>query len=633
MRLFLLCYLLVQSTILFAQDPIELQALMLPDDLKENANSVIRNERITVHIPNQRTIEYSTYRIVTVLNKKGLSDVGAYVHYDDDSRVKKLEAVIYDQLGKEIKRIKKGDFKDVSSVSNGSLFEDSRVKYLNYTPVSYPFTVVFTSSWVSSDTAFIYPWVPNNSYQSSTGKSSCTITHTPDLELKYKLLNPNDQIVINQSPGKIEVSTENYKALVREAYSPSFQNIVPTVIFALNKFHLSGVDGTAEDWTSYGKWMEDYLLKETRQLPEETKIEILELVKGETDNIEKARKIYQYVQDKTRYISVQVGIGGWKPMLASEVDALGYGDCKALTNYTKSLLEVAEIPSYYTILYGGNSKRDIQPDFVSMQGNHAILSIPNGDDYIWLECTSQEVPFGFIAGFTDDRDVVIITPEGGKIVHTDVYNHLENSQYLKGSYQITPDGMIDAQVSIKSKGVQYNDRYFVENQIESDQKKHYYSFWEHINNMKIDTIDVKSNKRDAVIHEKITFTADSYASFAGEEMLVSLNAFNRYTRVPQRYKVRNFDLQISRGFVDEDEVMITIPDTYTLPDAFEDIHVENEFGMYNLSYNRIDDTSIQYTRKFSLYDGTFSKEKYKAFRSFVRKVARYDNQKIALTKK
>ena len=36
---------------------------------------------------------------------------------------------------------------------------------------------------------------------------------------------------------------------------------------------------------------------------------------------------------------------------------------------------------------------NIESDFVSMQGNHMILSIPNGDNYIWLECTSQDDSF------------------------------------------------------------------------------------------------------------------------------------------------------------------------------------------------------------------------------------------------
>ena len=77
---------------------------------------------------------------------------------------------------------------------------------------------------------------------------------------------------------------------------------------------------------------------------------------------EKAKKIYQFVQDKTRYISVQVGIGGWKPFNTSEVDKLGYGDCKALTNYTMSLLKAAGVTSNYCVVYGGDDIMSLEED-------------------------------------------------------------------------------------------------------------------------------------------------------------------------------------------------------------------------------------------------------------------------------
>jgi len=52
--------------------------------------------------------------------------------------------------------------------------------------------------------------------------------------------------------------------------------------------------------------------------------------------------------------------------------------------------------------------------------------------------------FGFIAGFTDDRDVLIVTPEGGKIVHTQAYTPEDNYQKIDGEYTLTEDGNIDA---------------------------------------------------------------------------------------------------------------------------------------------------------------------------------------------
>jgi hypothetical protein len=61
-------------------------------------------------------------------------------------------------------------------------------------------------------------------------------------------------------------------------------------------------------------------------------------------------------------------------MDASDVDRLGYGDWQI----TRRLFGGSRCASYNTILYGDSYKKDIESDFVSMQGNHMILAIPYG---------------------------------------------------------------------------------------------------------------------------------------------------------------------------------------------------------------------------------------------------------------
>ena len=94
----------------------------------------------------------------------------------------------------------------------------------------------------------------------------------------------------------------------------------------------------------FGSWMHQNLLEGTDEISQETQQKIRTLIGTETDLIQKAKIIYQYVQDKTRYVSIQLGIGGWKPITAYEVDRLGFGDCKALTNYTSALLNIVNVP-------------------------------------------------------------------------------------------------------------------------------------------------------------------------------------------------------------------------------------------------------------------------------------------------
>jgi hypothetical protein len=44
----------------------------------------------------------------------------------------------------------------------------------------------------------------------------------------------------------------------------------------------------------------------------------------------------------------------------------------------------------------------------------------------------------FQGSFTDDRDVLVVKPEGGEIVHTDIYEDNNNSQISNGKLLYQP---------------------------------------------------------------------------------------------------------------------------------------------------------------------------------------------------
>ncbi len=118
------------------------------------------------------------------------------------------------------------------------------------------------------------------------------------------------------------------------------------MLVAIDRFHLDGHDGKAEKLEELGLWMYNDLLDGRAKIPEATALKIKNLVHGIEDPMEKARKVYEFVQQNTRYISVQVGIGGLQPITAAEVDKVKYGDCKGLSNYMMGLLDIAGVPSY-----------------------------------------------------------------------------------------------------------------------------------------------------------------------------------------------------------------------------------------------------------------------------------------------
>ncbi|MGB1307613.1 MAG: DUF3857 domain-containing protein, partial [Oceanihabitans sp.] len=451
-----------------AQDEQVLNAITIPLELKENSNAVVRLDYTKIEINDIKKYTYTTKRIVTVLNKEGNRKVGAQIGYDKGISIQKLQAIVYDAFGNQIKKIRKSDFVDVSAVSDFSLYEDSRVKYLKYTPTSYPYTVVFEYKYTTNNTAYIPTWRPLEGYYVSTENSELEIYYHESVGIKTLEKNFEGFTINNNSnEGFLNYKATNLKALSYEALSPVYSNITPQLQITPINFHYEGYIGNTKDWKSLGKWMHDQLLQNRTKLSPATKSKIQQLVAGVTDPIEKAKIVYQYVQDNTRYISVQEGIGGIQPIEAEKVDAVKYGDCKGLTNYTKALLEAVDVKSNYTRVYASaTNKKDVNKDFVTFLGqtNHVILNIPTPENDVWLECTSQISPFNYNGSFTDDRDVFVITPEGGKIVHTKIYTAEDNTTQSHAKIELQETGDIVAQLEIVTKGASYSSHNFLENE-------------------------------------------------------------------------------------------------------------------------------------------------------------------------
>ncbi|MBM1108130.1 DUF3857 and transglutaminase domain-containing protein [Aurantibacter crassamenti] len=612
----------------------EYQSLTLDKSLTNNANAVVRLDETIVEISSKKRMTVSKRRVITILKKTGQSAINPYAFYDPVTRINNLSVIVYDKKGKEIEELKKKDFKDVSAVDGGTLYGDSRVKYFEYTPIEYPYTIDFTYSYDTSNTVFLPKWSPVDEYLVSTEKSTYKLTLPTDFEIRKKEKNFENYPIENRSTNSmLSYSLKNIPASKREMLSPAFYEIEPQLLVSLSDFHLEGVDGQGNDWASMGKWQFENLLIEKDIIPESTKNTVGKLVSGIDNTLEKTKKIYQYVQDNTRYISVQLGIGGWMPIEAAEVDRVKYGDCKGLTNYTKALLKSQGIESYYSVVWAGNYKRSIEPDFASMEGNHVILNVPNEENDIWLECTSQSMPFGFLSSFTDDRDVLVITPNGGVVKRTDAYLNEHNSKITTANFALMADGSIKGSVKIKTSGIQY-DRHSRVYSLEEKKKDEYYKeYWDNINGLKVDDISLENNKSDVQFVEKIKLEASGFASLVGNELLFNPNPFDQDDFVPDRYRNRKFPFQISRGYLNESEFTISLPEGFDLSEIPTPIEIEGKFGSYKVTIGSIDATTLIYKRKLLILSGKYSKEDYTSFRDFKRAIAKGDNLKMILKSK
>ncbi|MEJ2004376.1 MAG: DUF3857 domain-containing protein, partial [Cyclobacteriaceae bacterium] len=411
-RIFLfIVWLLSFSAVAFGGGDDRFQVSEIPENLKEDAHAVIRLMDETYEIIDTDQAVYRSRFAVTIFSEQANSLAYVYEFYDKLSRIRDFSAWVYDAQGNEIAKLKKGDIIDRSNVSGFSLYEDDRVKIADMSQKRYPYTVY---SEIEKTYNYLYQiprFSPVPGEDVSVESARYSLIAPPDIFPRYKQINLDIQPYESNEAGQkmLRWEIENIPVMEAESYGYSWNEKAPMILVAPTRFSFDGYDGDMSTWNSFGKWIQS-LNADRNTLPESTKSKLREMTRGMTQR-EKVMAIYDYMQDRTRYVSIQLGIGGYQPFESGLVDEVGYGDCKALTYYTKSMLDAVGIPSNYTLIFAGQRHIPLYEDFPSATFNHVILAVPMDRDTVWLECTSQTSPNGFLGSFTHDRKALMITDE------------------------------------------------------------------------------------------------------------------------------------------------------------------------------------------------------------------------------
>lgn len=617
----------------FAQDNYDVD--LIPSNLRNRANACIRNEETIIDMRAPDNVMLSVKKAITVFNQNGEDEARLVVFYDKNISIKSIKGEVYNSVGKLTNKFSQNDFADMSAADGFSLFVDSRLKHYLPSVNQYPYTIVYNYEIRNKQNLIIPDWTPKPADDVSVEKSSYTFISKPTDQIRIKTQNYSGtpEVVTDEKQKKTTWRVNNILAVRTEPYSPAYNTYNTSIQIAPLDFYYYNHKGNYTNWSELGKWIYEDLLKNRKTLPPATVQMIKELVKNEKTDKDKARKIYQYLQDKTRYISVQIGIGGFQPIAASEVDRLGYGDCKALVNYMQSLLSAADIESLYCVVEAGSEKKSMNPKYASMtQGNHIILCMPLKGDTTWLECTSQKIPFGFLSDFTDDRLVLACTPEGGKLLHTPKLTTAENLQIRKANLTIQTDGSVTGKMNTVYEGSQYENQEELIGKSITEQHKLLKETYN------IDNIDFESvafaQKKDIApkLTEDITVNIRNYAPVNSNKMFLQLNAFNIKKSVPEM-RNRTLPVYINRGYTDEDTIVYTLPDN-VIAELFigQNKTFKSAFGEYACKTS-LEGNKLTYYRKFVLNDGTFPAEQYAEFSKFINDVNAADYLKLALSLK
>ncbi|MFW5699515.1 MAG: DUF3857 domain-containing transglutaminase family protein, partial [Bacteroidota bacterium] len=601
----------------------------IPEALTENAKAIVRSEEIHFSIDADFNAVETEKGVITVMNKNGFNQAVLVHYYDQFHKVTSITGTIYDGHGNKIERIKNAEIEDYSAFSGFSLYQDNRVKVYEPNVRVYPFTIEYEVV-TKYKGLFNFPsWRVFKGYNVAVEKSSFTVEIPEIMRLNYYESCLQNGVESRKVNDRIQYtwSYENYPAIEPESYSTSIWQNSPLVYVTTNHFELDGVRGKLDSWASLGQWLE-VLQNEANNLPQHTIDEVRALVKDIPDTLGKIDAIYKYMQNKTRYVSIQIGIGGWKPFDAATVDQTGYGDCKALTNYMRSLLDAVGIPAYYTVVMAGSNAQPMITDFCMNQFNHAILCVPYKEDTLWLECTSQNNPFAFTGTFTDDRDVLVVGADGsGRIAHTSVYGLNDNLQNRISRVNVDAQGNATSSVKTEFKGLLY-DKVSGYLQAQTDEIKQdlYHSL--DLSNFTINRFDYSMvNEYEPCISEELDLTIDGFARKMGNRLFFSPNLLSQRASVPKMTDDRISDVIIRRSYMESDTIFYTLANGYIPEGIPEPKTIASDFGEY-LCKSEFSDGTLVYTRTLKMFKGQHPAERYPELVAFLKDVYQADKEKV-----
>jgi hypothetical protein len=606
----------------------------IPEELKKDVNAVVREDKMVYKIISKNSATLYSYYAVTIFNANAKRHARVSLDYDKLTKITKLNGSVYDANGILIKKLKSSEIYDHSAYDGVTLFSDNRIKSADLSQNTYPYTVVFECEKVFDFLYFIDGSVIVPGEKISVQQASYELIYPPALTPRYKTYNIDQKPIINNQNG-LESMLWMFKNLKPIKFEPlgDYHDLIPQITAAPSQFEFDGYAGTMQTWDQLGQWI-GTLNKGRNVLPEQTKEKVRQLTSTLKTTEEKSKAIYEFLQSKSRYVSIQLGIGGFQPFEASVVDKMGYGDCKALSNYTVALLAEAGIKSHYVLIKAGDNEEKIQEDFPSSQFNHAVVCVPNGKDTLWLECTSQTNPFGYPGRFTGDRKALAITDDGAKIVRTTVYTAEQNMQTRTADVFVDATGNAKATVKTTYSGLQYendNLNFILDNQFD-DQKK-----WLQ-KNMGIPSFDINAfsfvNRKNKIPSAVVNLDLklNRLATVSGKRIFLTANLMNRTTFIPEKVENRKTKVVRRIAFIDSDTINYHLPeDIYPefLPEA---IKFSSRFGEYESTF-KMDQGSLVYIRRIKMYNGEFPPESYQELIDFYRQINKADNSKIVFLTK
>jgi len=474
--------------------------------------------------------------------------------------------------------------------------------------------------------------------ESPTRESHYSLQLPPGWEYKASWLNHTEIQPVKSGNGWAWTVTD-VKGIRAEQAMPPVQGILGQMVVSF--FPANGIrDKVFVDWQQMGIWY--WNLEAGRLNPsEEIKQKVAALTVSAPTPVEKMRALAGFVQHDIRYVSIQLGIGGWQPHPASDIFVHRYGDCKDKTNLFRSMLHEIGVESFRVAIY--TQRGAITSDTPAYRGfDHEITAIklpaglsdpslvatidhPKLGKLLFFDPTNELIPFGQIGGYLQENYGLLVTPVGGELVELPRLPVTMNTIRRTGSLTLDATGKLSGNINEMRLGDRASSERWrllhVTNN--ADQIKPIETLLAgSLSNYRITKATILNlHQTDQPFGFNYSFEALNYAKNAGDLLLVRPRVIGvKALGIMETVEPRQFPVEFEGPVQDTDTFEITLPQGYTVDDLPPPVDADFGFASYH-SKTEVKGNVIGYTRTFEVKDLSVPVSKAGDLKKFYRIIA------------
>lgn len=617
--------------------------IQVPTFDKKVSSVVLVDDSSIVVGEDGRLTTVTTYA-VRIVNREGRAEAVAEVGYETDTgKVRDFHAWLIRPSGK-VKSYGKDEIIDLSD--SNDVYNESRVKKIVASDDAEP-GAVFGYQTTTETRPYFYQstWY----FQGAAPVVSSRLTLTLPAGWRASSMTFNHaEVTPAVSGATYSWELRNLPPLEWEPASPSLTNLAPRV--AVKYFPTEGVKNPGvrsfESWSDVSRWYSE--LSDIQAAPDERiAAKARELTAGAKTELDKIRAIGQYVQ-KIQYISIQIGVGRWRPHAASEVMAKSYGDCKDKANLMRAMLKSLNMQSYPVLIFAGDPTY-VREAWVSPgQFNHCIIAIKVSDEtkaptvitlpavgrLLIFDATDDHTPLGDLPDHEQGSFALIAAGDSGALVKMPETPSESNSVERQIAATLSPEGALTATVSeraIGQRAVVYRREF------------HGLSRPEYVKRIedwvtsgataaRVSKVEPTDRGSEGRFDLDVDFYAGAYGQLMQQRLLVfkpALVSRRESLFLTEAVRIHPVVLK-SRAFTET--LHLKLPAGFEVDELPDPLKIDASFGSYNTTY-LVKDGELIFTRALAQRAGTIPAAQYQSVRSFFERIRAAEQAPIVLARK